>query len=79
MTNWLVLGLHLGVPLEELRRIKGEHVDSEYSRIMMLVVFMERCDSAKQNWSTIVSALSAMGELQLAKTIATKKDCKYNS
>ena len=79
VTNWLVLGLHLGVPLEELRHIKEEHIDSEYNRIMMLGVFMERCDSAKQNWSTVVGALTAMGELQLAKTIAAKKDCKCSS
>ena len=79
VTNWLVLGLHLGVPLEELCRIEGEHIDSECSRVMMLGVFMERCDVDKQNWSTIVSALTEMGELQLAKSIATKKDCKCSS
>ena len=76
VTNWLILGLHLGVPPEDLRCIKEEHVDSELSRIKMLEMFMERCDSAKQNWSTVVGALTAMGELQLAKTIATKRDCK---
>ena len=79
VTNWLVLGLHLGVPPEELRRIKGEHIDSEYSRVMMLGVFMDRCDIAKQNWPTVVGALTAMGELQLAKSVATKKDCKCSS
>ena len=76
VTNWLVLGLHLGVPPEELRCIKGEHVDSEYSRIKVLGVFLERCEGDKQNWSTVVGALTTMGELQLAKTIATKRDCK---
>ena len=76
VTNWIVLGLHLGVPLEELLCIKGENIDSEYSRVMMLGVFMERCDSDRQNWPTVVGALTAMGELQLAKSIATKKDCK---
>jgi hypothetical protein len=76
VTNWLALGLHLGVPPEELRCIKVEHVDSEYSRIKLLGVFLERCDGVKQNWSTIVGALTTMGELQLAKTIATKRKCK---
>jgi hypothetical protein len=79
VTNWLVLGLHLGVPPEELRCIKAEHVDSEYSRFKMLGVFLERYDGVKQNWSTVVGALIAMGELQLAKTIATKRDCKCSS
>ena len=79
VTNWLVLGLHLGVPPEELRRIKGEHVDSEYSRIKVLGVFLEGCEGDKQNWSTVVGALTTMGELQMAKTIATKRDCKCNS
>ena len=67
VTNWLVLGLHLGVPSGDLRCIKEEHLDCEYSRIKMLGVFMERCDSAKQNWSTVIGALTDMGELQLAK------------
>ena len=76
VTNWMVLGLHLGVPPEELRCIKGEHINVEYSRVMMLAVFMESCDSIKHNWPAVVGALTAMGELQLAKSVATKNDCK---
>lgn len=71
VTNWFVLGLHLGVPVEVLRRINGEHLSVEYSRIQMLATLMENHDT-QLTWSEIVGALTTMGELQLAKSIASK-------
>ena len=72
VTNWFVLGLHLGVPVDELRRINEEHFNTEYSRIMVLEAFMENAASEQNVWSEIVTALATMGEVQLAKTIAIK-------
>ena len=76
VTNWLVLGLHLGVAPEELRRIKRERINVEYSRVMMLAVFMDSSDSTKHNWPNVIGALTDMGEMQLAKSIAAKNECK---
>ena len=72
VTNWFVLGLHLGVPVDKLRRINGEHLNTEYSRIMMLEAFMENATSEQNIWCEIATALTTMGEVQVAKTIAIK-------
>lgn len=69
--NWFVLGLHLGVPLDILRQINGEHFGVEYSRIMMLSALIENC-TTELTWSRIISALTTMGELRLAKSITSK-------
>lgn len=71
VTNWFVLGLHLGVAVDELRNIQCEHMSTEYSRIKMLAVFLESA-STKPTWLEIVIALTTMGELQLATTITSK-------
>ena len=71
VTKWFVLGLHLGVPVDELRSIQCEHMTTEYSRIKMLAVFLESA-TTKPTWMEVVDALNTMGELQLASTIATK-------
>ena len=71
VTNWFVLGLHLGVPVDELRSIQSEHMSTEYSRIKMLAIFLESA-ATKATWLEIVIGLTTIGELQLARAIASK-------
>lgn len=70
VTNWFVLGLHLGVAVDELHAINGEHLNIEYSRIKMLDAFTRNAATDK-SWSEVVHALIAMGEIQVAKSVST--------
>lgn len=85
VTNWFFLGLYLpGVPVNELHRIRHEHMSVEYSRIRVLATFLENRDATdrESTWLEIVKALATMGELQLSKNISSKygkSNVKINS
>ena len=70
VTNWFSLGLHFGLPPQKLHKLASEQLSVQSTRIQMLDEWM-KCDP-QPTWSTVVSALTLTGELQLAKKIASK-------
>ena len=70
VTNWFVLGLHLGVTPCKLKLLKNKKMSVEYKRNRMLVEWIN--NHHKPTWSTVVHALEGMNELQLAGHITVK-------
>ena len=70
VTNWFVLGLHLGVTPSKLKLLKNKKMSVEYKRTQMLVEWIN--NHYKPTWSTVVRALEGINELQLAGHIAVK-------
>jgi len=65
--NWYQLGIQLGVPTSELRKIEDEYQRSDRRKSETLDTWLQQTPSA--SWSGVVSALQQMGENTVAESV----------
>ena len=73
-TDWMNLGLELGLYYPTLRRISGERQDNTNEcKLEMLVAWLQQWDNVPQNgvpsWTVLQAALRNIGEYELAVII----------
>jgi len=66
---WYPLGLYLGIPKEELKKMKSKHITAEQRASRILMAWMEK---EVASWTTLVQALNEVGATDLAYKIASK-------
>lgn len=73
---WYPLGLYLGIPKEELKKMKSKHITAEQRASRILMAWMEK---EVTSWTTLVQALNEVGATDLAYKIASKycKICDF--
>ena len=67
VTGWHQLGINLGVPADELRRIEHDYQGNDRRRAEMLDLWL-RC-TPNATWEDVVRALQQMGENTVAEKI----------
>ena len=72
VTDWVTLGILLGVPRYELQEISLNQVHVQTKRLRMLDSWMKNAPDNKRTWTEVVHALKIMKELELANTISLK-------
>ena len=70
VTDWHQLGINLGVPADELRRIERDYQGNDRRRAEMLDLWLQRTPNA--TWEDVVRALQQMGENAVAEEIREK-------
>ena len=70
VTDWHQLGINLGVPADELRRIERDYQGNDRRRAEMLDLWL-RC-TPNATWEDVVRALQQMGENAVAENIREK-------
>ena len=65
--KWHQLGIQLGIPISELRKIEAEYQRSDRQKTETLDAWLRRTPSA--SWSDVVSALQQMGENTVAESV----------
>lgn len=70
VTDWHQLGINLGVPADELRRIERDYQGNDRRRVEMLDLWL-RC-TPNATWEDVVRALQQMGENTVAENIREK-------
>ena len=68
--NWYQLGIQLGVPTSELRKVEDEYQRSDRRKSETLDTWLQQTPSA--SWSDVVSALQQMGENTVAESVRQK-------
>ena len=68
--NWHQLGIQLGIPTSELRKIEEDYAKSDRRMTETLNAWLQRTPSAP--WSDVVSALQQMGESTVAESVRQK-------
>ena len=80
-TNWLDLGLQLGLVMDTLKSIEAQH-EKNVSRCLLecLSLWLRRADKVDKiggpNWDTLANALSKVGERFSADNARQKGLCK---
>ena len=70
VVGWFLLGIHLGIPLSDLQKIRHQFGDSvDECKTEMLITYSKL---KEPEWSDIVEALKRSGEQALALRIAQK-------
>ena len=70
VVGWFLLGIHLGIPLPDLQKIRHQFGDSvDECKTEMLITYSKL---KEPEWSDIVEALKRSGEQALALRIAQK-------
>lgn len=72
---WYPLGLYLGIPKEELKKMKSKVITAEQRARRILMAWMEK---EVASWTTLVQALNEVGATDLAYKIASKY-CKIHN
>ena len=70
--NWFVLGIFLGVPVKQLKKIESSHLqgDLEIAKKDMLQYWLD--DNVNASWKDVVRALEQTDHLVLAVTVKRK-------
>ena len=70
VVGWFLLGIHLGVPLSDLQKIRHQFSESvDQCKTEMLITYSKL---KEPSWTGIVEALKKSGEHALASKIARK-------
>ena len=79
VVGWFLLGIHLGVPLSDLQKIRHQFNESvDQCKTEMLITYTKL---KEPSWTDIVEALKRSGEHALASIIARKHgkfECQPN-
>ncbi len=68
VVGWFLLGVHLGVPLSDLQKIRQQYNESvDQCKTEMLITYLKLKEPA---WADIVEALRRCGERALAARLA---------
>lgn len=70
VTEWYNLGVNLGLPPSELRKIELGYQGNNRQMLAMLDLWLRRTPNAA--WGDVVSALRQMGENTVAESICHK-------
>jgi len=70
VSNWHQLGIQLGIPTSELRKIEEEYQRADRRKTEALDTWLHQTPSA--SWSDVVSALQQMGENTVAESVCQK-------
>ena len=78
LTDWLMLGLQLGLHYPTLKRIRHDRLDlMDECKMEMLAAWLQQKDNVSQigvpSWSVLRAALRGIGERELADKLL----CKY--
>ena len=71
VTQWYLLGIHLGVDLPTLAAIKADHEDTKLRLTHTLIQWLNR-NRVTPTWSAVVKALVGIGRDKLASQLAEK-------
>ena len=72
VTDWHSLGIHLGVPGHQLKKIEQDFQSMERRKAEVLQYWLGNCPAENRSWQTIVAALKAMDCENLAKKLKKK-------
>jgi len=68
--DWHQLGIQLGIPTSELRKIEEDYAKSDRRMTETLDTWLQRTPSA--SWNDVLSALQQMGENTVAESVRQK-------
>lgn len=70
VVGWFLLGIHLGVPLSDLQKIRQQYSENvDQCKTEMLITYSKR---SEPSWADIVEALRKCGERALAARLARR-------
>ena len=69
MTEWLLLGLYLGLPCSRLKEIEADYPMTRSRRTEVIYTWMKR---ERPSWQKVVDALVGVGEGERARDLASK-------
>ena len=69
VTEWLLLGLYLGLPCSRLKEIEADYPMTRSRRTEVIYTWMKR---ERPSWQKVVDALVGVGEGERARNLASK-------